>query len=122
MYEKLHEPLSTFSKFLRRLFKNLFFVFVLISIALFIGMSGYHFSEKMPWIDAFINASMILSGMGPVSTLQTAAGKLFAGFYALFSGLFFIFIMGLILAPIAHRFFHQMHLATKTPERVKHKK
>ena len=86
---------------------------LLISVALFVGMCGYHYSEHMTWIDAFVNAAMILSGMGPISPLQTTAGKIFAGFYALFSGLIFIVIVGLIFSPILHRFFKQIHLEDK---------
>lgn len=73
-------------------------------------MVGYHFSEKMSWIDAFVNASMILSGMGPLGQLNTEAGKIFAGCYALFSGLAFILITGLIFAPVLHRLFHRFHV------------
>jgi hypothetical protein len=73
-------------------------------------MLGYHYFESMPWIDAFANASMILSGMGPFGPLQTDSGKLFAGFYALFSGLAFITTAGIILAPVAHRLIHKFHL------------
>jgi hypothetical protein len=71
---------------------------------------GYHGLEKLPWIDAFLNAAMILSGMGPVATLQTNAGKLFAGCYALFSGLALISIIGIIMAPVVLRFLHKFHL------------
>jgi hypothetical protein len=74
------------------------------------GIGGYHFFEKQPWLDAFVNASMILSGMGPVSPLQTSAGKLFAGAYALFSGLAFITAMGIVFAPVFHPFLHKFHL------------
>src|SRR5450759_3210111 len=74
------------------------------------GMSGYHHFEGMPWIDAVANAAMILSGMGPLATLTTAKGKLFAGFYALFSGLAFIVVMGIVFAPVVHRFMHRFHL------------
>ena len=73
-------------------------------------MLGYHFFEKMPWVDAFVNAAMILSGMGPMGALATTNGKIFAGCYALFSGLAFILIIGLIFAPILHRLFHRFHL------------
>jgi len=100
-------PLSTF---IFHLFKNLLAVFVLIIIALIIGMSGYHHYEGMSWVDAFVNAAMILSGMGPVTTLLTVGGKIFAGLYALFSGLMFIVIIGLMLAPVILRLFHQIHL------------
>jgi hypothetical protein len=83
---------------------------LLIAAALCIGILGYHFSEKMSWIDSFLNASMILSGMGPAATLKTTAGKLFAGFYALFSGLAFIAIVVIMLSPMIHKFFRKIHL------------
>jgi hypothetical protein len=74
------------------------------------GMWGYHHFEGMLWVDAFANAAMILSGMGPLSPLATNAGKIFSGFYALFSGLLFILILGIIFAPFVHRFLHKFHL------------
>lgn len=107
MQEKKHP------KFIYHLTRNLFMAFIFILLALFAGMLGYHSFEKMSWIDAFANASMILSGMGPLTPLVTDGGKLFAGFYALFSGLAFIAIIGLILAPIAQRFFKKIHLEWK---------
>ena len=73
-------------------------------------MAGYHGCEKMPWLDAFLNAAMILSGMGPVGTLQTDAGKFFAGCYALYSGLALVTSVAIIFAPIIHRFLHKFHL------------
>lgn len=105
---KTHIP--PLSKLIFPLLRNIFFACLFISIALYIGMWGYHHYENMSWIDAFINASMILSGMGPVSILKTDGGKLFAGFYALFSGLAFIAVIGLVFAPVIHRFFHKIHL------------
>ncbi len=81
-----------------------------IAIALFGGMLGYHSFEHLSWVDSFVNAAMILSGMGPVDTLKTSAGKIFAGCYALFSGLAFITIIALILSPILHRFLIRAHL------------
>ena len=78
--------------------------------ALGIGMAGYHFFENMGWVDAFENAAMILSGMGPVSALQSDAGKIFAGCYALFSGLLLITVTGIVLAPVIHRGLHKFHL------------
>jgi len=80
-----------------------------VFFALGIGMVGYHHFEKMSWIDSFANAAMILSGMGPLGPLATNAGKLFAGFYALFSGLVFIVVTGILLAPAAHRLMHRFH-------------
>jgi len=111
MFEKFHQPLLSFNLFLLRLLKFILFGLFLVYIALFIGMWGYHTYEGMSWLDAFVNASMILSGMGPLSPLHTDAGKLFAGFYSLFSGLFFMVLMGILFAPCLHRFLHKMHLA-----------
>ncbi len=110
MFEMQREPLATTSTFFARLAVSISFGLLMVVLALFIGMAGYHYTETMPWIDAFLNASMILSGMGPVTNLVTFNGKLFAGFYALFSGLAFIAIIGVIIAPIFHRFFHRFHL------------
>lgn len=87
---------------------------LLIAAALYIGMLGYRFFEKMSWVDAFLNASMILSGMGPATTLITTNGKLFAGFYALFSGLAFIAIVVIILSPMIHKFFRKLHIESKS--------
>jgi len=85
---------------------------VLIGISLLGGMAGYRYFEGMAWIDAFANASMILSGMGPLTPLQTWGGKLFAGCYALYSGLALIVVTGLILAPIVHHVLHKFHMET----------
>lgn len=82
----------------------------MVVIALGIGVCGYHFIEKIPWIDSILNASMILGGMGPVTELKTTAGKLFASAYALFSGLTFLAATGVILTPVIHRMFHRFHL------------
>lgn len=83
---------------------------LLIVGALFLGMVGYHLSERMSWTDSFLNASMILSGMGPASTLTTTSAKLFAGFYALFSGLAFIAIVVIVFSPVIHVFFRKIHI------------
>ncbi len=80
-------------------------------------MVGYHHFENLSWVDAFANAAMILSGMGPLTALQTNFGKLFAGFYALFSGLAFIIIIGIIFAPVVHRFLHKFHLESGSERR-----
>lgn len=84
-----------------------------IGAALFAGMLGYHYLEGMTWMDAFANASMILSGMGPLTPLHTEWGKLFAGCYALFSGLFFILMVAIIFSPFIHRFFTKIHAELK---------
>jgi hypothetical protein len=73
-------------------------------------MIGYHHFEHMDWVDAYVNASMILSGMGPVSVLQTEGGKIFAGSYALFSGIAFLVVIAIIIAPVFHRFMHKFHI------------
>lgn len=105
------QPTSPFNfALLSHLTRNALFGLLFIILALYAGMLGYHFYEGMPWIDAFVNAAMILSGMGPLTPLHTVAGKLFAGFYALFSGLAFIAVMALIFAPIIHHFFRKIHL------------
>lgn len=111
--EKSHLHLANRSKFLAHFTRNVIFGLIFITVVLFIGMLGYHGFEKMSWIDAFVNASMILSGMGPLLQLTTTSGKIFAGFYALFSGLAFIAIIALIFAPIIHQFFRRIHLESK---------
>jgi hypothetical protein len=83
-------------------------VFVIASLA--VGMAGYHFTESMSWIDAFANASMILSGMGPLDPPKTTGGKLFAGFYALYSGLAVLIVAAVLLTPVFHRMLHRFHL------------
>lgn len=99
--------------FLRRLFRNFFFGFIIISCSLFLGMLGYHHFEHMSWTDSYVNAAMILSGMGPVSSLQTQSGKIFAGSYALFSGIGFLVVIAIVFAPAIHWFFHKFHMDDK---------
>ena len=84
--------------------------FAIVMVSLGIGMVGYHGFESLSWLDSFLNAAMILSGMGPVATMQTAGGKLFAGCYALYSGLALISTLAVIIAPIFHRFLHKFHM------------
>lgn len=83
---------------------------LLIFGGLSVGVAGYHWLAGLSWVDALLNASMILGGMGPVDTLQSDAAKIFASVYALFSGLMFIGIMGIIFVPIMHRVLHAFHL------------
>ncbi len=85
----------------------------MVMATLFIGMAGYHWLEDLAWVDAYVNAAMILGGMGPVDQLHTSAGKLFAGTYALFAGLVFLLAMGVIAAPLLHRAMHRFHLDDK---------
>jgi len=105
-----HTALPPMKIFLLHLARNIIFGWIFIAFALYFGMLGYHTFEHMSWVDAFVNASMILSGMGPVTPLLTSGGKIFAGCYALFSGLAFIAIIALVFTPVIHRFFHKIHL------------
>lgn len=98
------------SSFLVRLFRAFLATLVIVSVSLAIGTVGYSYFLDMPWIDGLINASMILTGMGPVDRMETTAGKLFATFYALYSGLAFLSMVAIIIAPVYHRFLHHFHL------------
>jgi hypothetical protein len=86
-----------------------------VACSLAIGAFGYHRFARLPWIDALLNASMILTGMGPVDRMETVSGKLFASAYALFSGIAFVSMIGLIFLPLIHRFFHALHLELDEP-------
>jgi len=110
MYEHRSHPLLSRTEFLWRVARHTVAGFLAIIAALLIGMIGYHVLGDLGWVDAFLNASMILGGMGPVDPLHGAAAKLFAGAYALFSGLFFIALMGVLLAPFVHRLIHRFHM------------
>ena len=110
MFEHHTKPLLPRRIFYRRVVRNAIIGLAVIAVSLSAGMIGYHHFEKMSWLDAFLNAAMILSGMGPVGSLQTDAGKLFAGCYALYSGLALVAIVGIIFAPVIHRFLHKFHL------------
>ena len=111
--ESKNQPLLSRPQFLVRMANYFLAASSLIASSLLIGMLGYHFFEGLSWLDAFLNASMILSGMGPVNPLQTTAGKLFAGFYALYSGLLLILTSGLLLTPLVHRLLHSFHVDAK---------
>jgi hypothetical protein len=110
MYEHHRQPLASYRKLLKRLLLNLSLGIVILLISLLIGMLGYHHFCHYNWIDSYLNASMILSGMGPMGEIQSTAGKIFAGSYALFSGVVFITSIGLIIAPLIHRLFHHLML------------
>ena len=110
MYEHRGEPLLTRAQFARRVLWHLAVGAGAIAVALSIGVIGYHLFAGFGWIDAFLNASMILGGMGPVGELRGDGAKIFASLYALFSGLFFIAMLGLLLAPFLHRLAHRLHV------------
>lgn len=113
MYEHHSKPLAPQKEFYNRLFRNFLWGGVIVSFSLLIGILGYHFTENLSWLDSLLNASMILTGMGPVNPMTTTAGKLFASFYALFSGVVFLTTIAFVLAPAAHRFLHKFHLQDK---------
>jgi hypothetical protein len=113
MYEHRTYPLLSRAKFARRVARHLALALFVVGVALAIGVYGYHFIGHLAWIDSLLNASMILGGMGPVDPLQTSGAKIFASCYALFSGLAFIGIASLMVAPFAHRLLHRFHLQEK---------
>jgi len=110
MYEHHKQPLASKKVFAKRLMRNGLLGLELLAISLAIGMVGYHYLENLSWIDSLLNASMILGGMGPVNPLQTDAGKIFASFYAIYSGVILLASVGVLVAPIFHRFLHHFHL------------
>ena len=110
MFENRSQSLLPRRKFYHRLARSATISLTLIGGSLLIGMAGYHIFESMGWIDSFANASMILSGMGPLGELKTTAGKIFGGCYALFSGVAFLTSVGIVFTPIFHRFIHKFHL------------
>jgi hypothetical protein len=110
MFERKHEQLAPIPVFLKRMAASLGIASCLIGTALLIGISGYHYLGGFGWIDSLLEASMILGGMGPVNPLPTEGVKIFASAYALFSGLIFIAVMGVVLSPIVHRFLHKFHI------------
>jgi hypothetical protein len=109
-FETLSEPLARRWIFLRRLGTNVLVALVVIAVSLYGGMLIYHLSAGMSWVDSFLNASMILSGMGPIGDLPNSTAKVLAGAYALYSGLLLIGLSGLVLAPVFHRVLHGLHV------------
>ncbi len=110
MYEHRKQKLAPLTTFYRRALINILLATAVLTICLSIGILGYHYTADIPWLDAIHNASMILSGMGPVVEIKTIPGKWFSSFYALFSGIVFITNIGIILAPALHRIFHRLHI------------
>ncbi len=110
MYEHHRQRLLSRKQFILRFLLHCLVAAGVIAASLGTGILGYHFLEGLPWIDSLLNASMILGGMGPVNPLASTAGKLFASFYALFSGILFLVIASILMAPVVHRFLHKLHL------------
>ena len=109
MYEKRREALAPQRVFARRVLRHAAVATALVAVSLAGGIAGYHLIEGLPWLDALLNASMLMGGMGPVDPLRTAPGKLFASAYALYCGLVVIFTAGILLAPFLHRLLHHFH-------------
>jgi hypothetical protein len=99
-----------------RLAENALLGLLVITVAMFVGIAGYMYFGRMPLDQAFANAAMILSGMGPLDKLETSAGLYFEGFYALVSGLIFFAVAGLIFAPLFHRLLHSFHIEDENPK------
>src|SRR6266478_5250285 len=111
MYERRHAPLATRMVFVHRMVRSAAVASAIIGGSLAAGMVGYRYFEGMRWLDAFLNAAMLLGGMGPVGPeLRTTGGKLFAGVYALYSGIIALVAAGILLTKIIHRFIHRFHL------------
>ncbi|HBY93016.1 MAG: hypothetical protein M5U01_22720 [Ardenticatenaceae bacterium] len=110
MFEPQRAPLLPRTAFLLRQARFGAAALAIIAGSLAIGIWGYHAFEGLPWLDALLNAAMILGGMGPVDPVRTTAGKLFASCYALFSGIIFLVAVGVLVAPLVHRFLHRFHL------------
>src|SRR5207249_1025196 len=110
IYERRNDELAPVPVFIRRVIGSLGIALCLIALALSIGIAGYHFIAGFNWIDSLLEASMILGGMGPIKELPNDTAKIFAALYALFSGLIFIALMGIILSPVAHRVMHKFHV------------
>jgi hypothetical protein len=112
-FEHRAQPVIPSHQFIIRLVQSGIIALALIAVSLFVGMVGYHILEGLSWIDAFLNASMLLGGMGPVNPPITFGGKIFAGLYALYCGLAVILVAGVILAPVAHRILHRFHMESR---------
>lgn len=109
-FERKNQPLLPEARYRSRVYRNLSAGVGLLVVFLLIGVVGYRYTCEFSWLDSLLNASMILSGMGPTNTITTSSGKVFASVYALASGVVFITTIGIIMAPVAHRFFHRFHL------------
>ena len=109
-YERRHQELAPLSVFAQRLLAAAGQAVCVIAVVLFVGISGYHWLAGLDWVDSLLEASMILGGMGPVNPITSTGAKLFASGYALFCGLVFIGIMGILLTPVFHRILHKFHV------------
>ena len=109
-YEHRSQPVLARGLFIRRIFYHVLLALAAVTVSLAIGVLGYRFIAGLSWVDALLNAAMILGGMGPVNELTGVPGKLFAALYALYSGVAFLAIAAVLVAPFAHRLLHRLHL------------
>lgn len=110
MYEHRKQQVVPLGTFLRRMLVHAGMAVLVMGGSLIVGIIGYHQLAHMSWVDSFLNAAMILGGMGPIGDLPNDTAKLFAGCYALYAGVVFIAVAGIVIAPVAHRVLHKMHL------------
>jgi len=109
-YEHRSQPVLPRALFIRRIINHVMLALTVVGVSLAIGVLGYRFFGGLSWIDALMNAAMILGGMGPVNPITTVSGKLFASFFALYAGVAFLAIAAVLIAPFAHRLLHRLHL------------
>jgi len=119
IYERRNEPLLSSAKFLERMLQHGLLAIAIVAGSLLMGVFGYRFIEGLSWIDSLLNSAMLLGGMGPTSELHSTAGKLFASFYALYAGLVFLTVAGLLFAPVFHRIIHRFHLESDSDNSAK---
>ncbi len=110
MFEHYSKPLISRQRYYLRVVSNFIWACAILFFSLLIGVLGYHFIASLSWIDSFLNASMILTGMGPVNQMYDTASKLFSGLYAIYSGVAFLSTIAVFMAPVIHRFMHRFHL------------
>jgi hypothetical protein len=113
IYENKKQKLISKSRFRHRILKAVLLDLILLTVSLLIGITGYHYLNNLSWVDSFINASMILGGMGPVDPMINNSAKIFAGIYALYCGIAFLTSFAILIAPVYHRFLHKFHLEEK---------
>lgn len=109
-FEHHSRPLLPRKQFYSRVLRYAWFSFLLLGVSLGIGVVGYHYFNELPWLDALLNASMILTGMGPIDAMKNDGAKWFASIYAIFSGVAFLSTVAVFLSPVVHRFLHKLHL------------
>ena len=121
-YERRSQKLASPTMYRRRLVQSGVAGFIMVAVSLAVGMAGYAYFEDLGWLDSFVNAAMILSGMGPLHDPESTGGKLFAGIYALYSGFAVLVIAAVTFAPVIHRILHRVHMKTEEDEESEEKR